>query len=87
MKFFLILSFLLFNSFASLFCEINDKILMKVENNIVTNYEFKNKVLRLLMLSDTEVNQKNIDDEKLAFSGQPGKAVNAVILRDGKRKH
>lgn len=61
MKFFLILSFLLFNSFASLFCEINDKILMKVENNIVTNYEFKNKVLRLLMLSDTEVNQKNIN--------------------------
>ena len=34
-----------------------------------------------------EVNQKNIDDEKLAFSGQPGKAVNAVILRDGKRKN
>ena len=61
MKFFLILLFLLFNSFASLFCEINDKILMKVENNIVTNYEFKNKVLRLLMLSDTEVNQKNIN--------------------------
>lgn len=61
MKFFLILLFLLFNSFASLFCEINDKILMKVENNIVTNYEFKNKVLRLLMLSDTEVNQQNIN--------------------------
>ena len=61
MKFFLILLFLLINSFSSLFSEINDKILMKVENNIITNYEFKNKILRLLILSDTEVNQKNIN--------------------------
>ena len=61
MKFFLIFLFLLFNSFSSLFSEINDKILMKVENNIITNYEFKNKILRLLILSDTEINQKNID--------------------------
>tara|TARA_Y100000992_G_scaffold87546_1_gene56217 strand:- start:661 stop:1386 length:726 start_codon:yes stop_codon:yes gene_type:complete len=30
-----------------------------------------------------EVNQKNIDDEKLPFSGLPGKTVNAVILRNG----
>ncbi len=61
MKFFLIFLFLLFNSFSSLFSEINDKILMKVENNIITNYEFKNKIFRLLILSDTEINQKNID--------------------------
>lgn len=61
MKFFLILLLLLFNSFSSLFSEINDKILMKVENNIITNYEFKNKILRLLMLSNTEINQKNIN--------------------------
>ena len=61
MKFFLILLFLLFNSFSSLFSEINDKILIKVENNIITNYEFKNKILRLLMFTDTEVNQKNIN--------------------------
>ena len=30
-----------------------------------------------------KVNQKNIDDEKLPFSGLPGKRVNAVILRNG----
>ena len=34
---------------------------MKVENNIITNYEFKNKVLRLLLFSNTEINQKNIN--------------------------
>ena len=61
MKFFLILLFLLLNSFSSLFSEINDKILIKVENNIITNYEFKNKILRLLMFSNTEVNQENIN--------------------------
>ena len=46
---------------TSSFAEINDKILMKVENNIITNYEFKNKVLRLLLFSNTEINQKNIN--------------------------
>lgn len=39
-----------------------------------------------LSVEGVEVNQKNIDDEKLAFSGLPGKTVNAVILRDGKEK-
>ena len=61
MKFILILLFLLLNSFSSLFSEINDKILIKVENNIITNYEFKNKILRLLMFSNTEVTQENIN--------------------------
>ena len=61
MKFFLILLFFFLNSFLNLFSEINDKILMKVENNIITNYDFKNKVLRLLMFSNTEINQKNIN--------------------------
>ena len=61
MKFILILLFLLLNSFSSLFSEINGKILIKVENNIITNYEFKNKILRLLMFSNTEVTQENIN--------------------------
>ena len=61
MKFILILLFLLLNFFSSLFSEINDKILIKVENNIITNYEFKNKILRLLMFSNTEVTQENIN--------------------------
>ena len=29
---------------------------------------------------------KNIDEEKLAFSGLPGKKVNTIVLRDGKEK-
>ena len=61
MKFILILLFLLLNFFSSLFSEINGKILIKVENNIITNYEFKNKILRLLMFSNTEENQENIN--------------------------
>ena len=61
MKFFLILLFFLLNFFSSSFSEIKDKILIKVENNIITNYEFKNKIFRLLMFSNTEVNQENIN--------------------------
>ena len=40
-----------------------------------------------LSVEGVKVNQKNIDDEKLAFSGLPGQRVNAVILRDGKEKN
>lgn len=40
-----------------------------------------------ISVEGVEVNQKNIDEEKLAFSGLPGKQVNAVILRDGKTKN
>tara|TARA_Y100000768_G_C23971363_1_gene680739 strand:+ start:120 stop:872 length:753 start_codon:yes stop_codon:yes gene_type:complete len=40
-----------------------------------------------LSVEGVEVNQKNIDEEKLPFSGLPGKMVNAVILRDGKEKN
>ena len=39
-----------------------------------------------ISVEGVEVNQKNIDEEKLAFSGLPGKKVNAIVLRDGKEK-
>ena len=46
-------------SFAS-----EGKILLKVENEIITNFEVKNKILTLLLLSNQELNQQNIDNYK-----------------------
>ena len=40
------------------------KILLKVENEIITNFEVKNKILTLLLLSNQELNQQNIDNYK-----------------------
>ena len=45
------------NSFAS----IKNNILVKIENEIITNFEIKNKILGTLILSNQEINQKNID--------------------------
>ena len=46
-------------SFAS-----EGKILLKVENEIITNFEVKNKILTSLLLSNQELNQQNIDNYK-----------------------
>ena len=46
-------------SFAS-----EGKILLKVENEIFTNFEVKNKILTSLLLSNQELNQQNIDNYK-----------------------
>mgnify|MGYP001192553510 FL=1 len=40
-----------------------------------------------ISVEGVEVNQKNIDEEKLPFSGLPGKKVNAVIIRNGNEKN
>lgn len=50
--------------FQSLFGNINNKIIVKVENEIITNYELKNKIMTSLILSNQEINQKNINDLK-----------------------
>ncbi len=54
--------FLIFHSTSN--AKIENKIILKVENEIITNFEIKNKILVTLMLSDKEINQKNIDDLK-----------------------
>ena len=48
----LIIPFLLifFNSYS--YAKIQNKIILKVENEIITNYEIKNKILRSLILSE-----------------------------------
>ena len=55
--------FLLFFS-NNLFANIKNNIVLKVENEIVTNYEIKNKIISTLVLSNQEINQKNIDSLK-----------------------
>ncbi len=43
------------------YAKINNKIVIKVENEIITSYEIKNKILTLLNFSGTEVNQTSIN--------------------------
>ena len=57
-----VLSFLSISKYS--YANINNKIVIKVENEIITSYEIKNKILTLLNFSGTEVNQKNINQLK-----------------------
>tara|TARA_B100000886_G_scaffold338063_1_gene300112 strand:+ start:2596 stop:3531 length:936 start_codon:yes stop_codon:yes gene_type:complete len=43
------------------FSAIKNKIIVKVDNQIVTNYELKNKILSFLILGNKEINQKSIN--------------------------
>ena len=43
---------------------ITNKILLKVENEIITNYEVKNKILTSLVLAGNEISQENINKLK-----------------------
>ena len=48
----------------------NSKIIVKVEDEIITNYDLKNKILITLILSNQEINQQNIDGLKKAVLDQ-----------------
>ena len=47
-----------------LIAEIKNNIVVKVEDEIITNYEIKNKILSTLVLSNTELTQSNINKLK-----------------------
>ena len=47
-----------------LHAKVENKIILKVENEIITSYELKNKILTTLFLSNQEINQSNIDKLK-----------------------
>ena len=59
--------FLFFYSFA-LIVNSNTKeitkIVAKIDNELVTNYDVKNKIITALVLANKEINQKNIDNLK-----------------------
>ena len=60
--FYIILSIIFLSKNA--IAQINNKIILKVENEIITSYELKNKILINLFLSNQEINQSNIDKLK-----------------------
>lgn len=43
---------------------LKNNIVLKIENQIITSFEVKNKILSLLVISGDEINQKNIDKIK-----------------------
>ena len=57
-----ILIFLFFNNSAN--AKFQNNIIVKIENEIITNFEIKNKILSTLILSNQEINQKNINNIK-----------------------
>ena len=44
--------------------KFKNNIIVKIENEIITNFEIKNKILSTLILSNQEINQKNINSIK-----------------------
>ena len=65
MKFFYINFFISILFFSTnLLSSIENKIVLKVENQIITNFEIKNKILTLLVLAGEEINQNNINKLK-----------------------
>lgn len=60
---FFILISILFN-FQNIFAKIENNIVLKVENEIITNFEIKNKIIATLILANQEINQSNINKLK-----------------------
>lgn len=46
------------------YSKVENKIIAKIENQIITSYELKNKILTTLTLSNQVINQKNINGMK-----------------------
>lgn len=60
-----LLIIIIYISFTNLlFAQMKNNIVLKVENEIITNYEIKNKILTTLILANQEINQKNINNLK-----------------------
>ena len=61
-KFLLVIFLLTF--FSNCYSQVQTKIVLRIDNKIVTNFEIKNKILAELLLSNLEVTQTNIDNFK-----------------------
>ncbi len=64
MKIFLTIFFISLISINSLHAKYKSNIIVKVENEIITSFEIKNKILSSLILSKQEINQENINKLK-----------------------
>ena len=68
-----LISILIFLNFLIIaYSQVKTKIVLKIDNKVVTNFEIKNKILTELLLSNLEVNQSNINNFK-------SQAVNSLI--------
>ena len=56
--------FLLFIFLDRTYASLENSIVVKIDNQIITNFEIKNKILTNLILSNREINQKNINNLK-----------------------
>ncbi len=65
-KYILILFLYLVNCLVNqnLFANYENKILIKIENELITSYDVKNKILSNLILSNQEITQENINKQK-----------------------
>ena len=61
LKFFIILVFIFTTKYNDSLSAINNKIIAKIGNEIITSYELENKIKTTLILAKKEINQKNID--------------------------
>ena len=55
---------ILYSSFFSAYTAEVNKILVKIDNELITSYDVKNKIITALLLAKKEINQKNINDLK-----------------------
>ena len=61
----LIFLFFFFNSFETfVYANKNTQIVVRVENELITNFDIKSKIISLLILSNKEMNQQNINQLK-----------------------
>ena len=60
-KFIFFFNILIFFLFENVMSKVETNIVIKIENEIITNYEIKNKILTTLFLTNEEVNQQNIN--------------------------
>ena len=49
---------------------LQNKILVKIENEVISTYELKNKINTIITLSNKKVNQKNVDKLKKIAADQ-----------------
>ena len=55
---------ILYSSFFSAYTAEVNKILVKIDNELITSHDVKNKIITALLLAKKEINQKNINDLK-----------------------
>ena len=64
-KYFLVLSLIfIFLNYNPILASIKEEILITVDNEIITSYDLKNQIRTIIILSNKEVNQDNINQIK-----------------------